>query len=549
MAPTGAAKDKRMNLFTKCVTALLREILYVDNTAQIASILITEDKSHYISSKADLPTNFTKLSQYIMISRGSWVFNKKEKGRNDVYARFRLKSQVNMEEIVNWVSFEFSCLGSNNLQKKQHQGMETKMPLTLLFVCNGMDQASNISNTKQMLDTALDNIEQNGMLPEEFENRDVPHFTRRLNVPPLPAKTKSTNNKGYNHYKEHGKKAFHFEVAKEDINYFKYLSAHVHRMKLEAKYFGKFAKFTGTLGNNAPLSNCTRLHRCIQGHLNYHLSLTSITLNGINMLDASKSLCNAANGKSIILLTLCNLLYRITLENKAPLFLQLSQRPSGEVDAVIPNTAEAELLAERMNVQIAAWCNFYWKDLNPGAKRFYRKLSDRAFSQVLLHEIGDCTWDSKLKAVTSPSAQSEMSAVAEFKQQDWVKLLSQDSGRRQPMKAHVNPNVVFPFQDDFSIGTIHGANQKTSTPGAAVARTAAKVIEIQDNMDGVSVLTAKTTSKILTDVIVGSQFASGSNPVSGPTSVSTQPEAASGGLEDPASDGPAGRAVGGPRGK
>ncbi len=141
------------------------------------------------------------------------------------------------------------------------------------------------------------------------------------------------------------------------------------------------------------------------------------------------------------------------------------------MDDVIPNTAEAELLAERMNVQIAAWCHFYWKDSNPGAERFYRKLSDRAFSQVLLHEIGDCTWDFKLKAVLSPSAQSETSAVAEFKHQDWVKLLSQDSGRRQPKMAHVNPNVVLPFQDDFSVGTIQGANQKTSTPGAAAAQT------------------------------------------------------------------------------
>ncbi len=84
-------------------------------------------------------------------------------------------------------------------------------------------------------------------------------------------------------------------------------------------------------------------------------------------------------------------------------------------------------MAEQMNIQIAAWCHFYWKDTNPGAEKFYHKLSDRAFSQVLLHEIGDCTWDSKLKAVTSPNAQSEMSAIAEFEQQDWVKLLTQES--------------------------------------------------------------------------------------------------------------------------
>ncbi len=100
-APTGAAKDKRMNSFTKRVTALLGEILYVGDTAKIATILITDDKSHYISLKTDLPTNFTKLGQYIMISGGSWVFNKKDKGSNDVYARFWLKSQVDTEEIVN----------------------------------------------------------------------------------------------------------------------------------------------------------------------------------------------------------------------------------------------------------------------------------------------------------------------------------------------------------------------------------------------------------------------------------------------------------------
>ncbi len=66
--------------------------------------------------------------------------------------------------------------------QKQHQAMEMETPLMLLFVCNGTDQASIILDTKQMLDTALDNIKQNGMLPEEFENKDIPHFTLCLNV-------------------------------------------------------------------------------------------------------------------------------------------------------------------------------------------------------------------------------------------------------------------------------------------------------------------------------------------------------------------------------
>jgi hypothetical protein len=34
------------------------------------------------------------------------------------------------------------------------------------------------------------------MLPEEFKNKDIPHFMLRLNAPCLPTKTKSTNNRG-----------------------------------------------------------------------------------------------------------------------------------------------------------------------------------------------------------------------------------------------------------------------------------------------------------------------------------------------------------------
>jgi hypothetical protein len=95
--------------------------------------------------------------------------------------------------------------------------METKTLVMLLFVCNGTDTASIILDMKQMLDSAYKDIDKNGMMPKEFENKDIPHFMLRVNVPRLPAETKSNSNKSYDHYKEHGKKAFHFEVAKEDV--------------------------------------------------------------------------------------------------------------------------------------------------------------------------------------------------------------------------------------------------------------------------------------------------------------------------------------------
>ena len=66
--------------------------------------------------------------------------------------------------------------------------------------------------------------------------------------------------KGYDHFKEQRKKAFHCKVAKDQVLFFLFLGGYAHYLRLEVKYFGKFAKFTKTLANNAPLSDCTKLH-------------------------------------------------------------------------------------------------------------------------------------------------------------------------------------------------------------------------------------------------------------------------------------------------
>jgi hypothetical protein len=131
-----------------------------------------------------------------------------------------------------------------------------------------------------------------------------------------------------------------------------------------------------------------------------------------------------------------------------------------------------------------------------------------------------------------------MAAIAEFEQQDWVQQLT--GGGHQNIgatKQHVDPNVAFPFDDDFSVGTIHGANvAKQPNP------TAGEVVEIQDDEDDLSVLTTKTGADTQPEVVVGCLALSGPNPVVGPTAAATQTEPAS-------SAGPAGGAVGGPVGK
>jgi hypothetical protein len=186
----------------------------------------------------------------------------------------------------------------------------------------------------------------------------------------------------------------------------------------------------------------------------------------------------------------------------------------GEVDAVIPKTPEAELKAEKINQQVAAWCLNYWTEPNPGGASFYCKLANRAFSQVLLHEVHKCSWDSETQTVTTPRGQSKTAEIAEFKNQDWVKeiLNASKSSNKQGAKAYANPNVAFPFKDDFSVGTIHKVNAPTAPsvpPNNAAALTCptpagtpgnqTATIEILDNNedDDVSMLTTKMQDKLV----------------------------------------------------
>ncbi len=199
--------------------------------------------------------------------------------------------------------------------------------------------------------------------------------------------------------------------------------------------------------------------------------------------------------------------------------------------------------AERINHQVAAWCINYWKDTNPGGNLFFQKLAGKAFCQVLLHKLNDCSWDSATQTVTSPHAQSEMAAVADFENQDWVRDIIQATSNPSKEKAYVDPNVAFPFEDNFLVSTIHGTNtrtKKSNTKQAASDNSNDEgVIEILDNddEDNVSALTTKTQDKLvallvkarkqLSGASISSRVASGSDlpPGSGPAATLSQTNA------------------------
>ncbi len=69
------------------------------------------------------------------------------------------------------------------IYKKPMQAMETETPMMLLFVSNGTDNGSIMSAMRQLLELAYNNIKTGCMLPEEYEDRDTPAFSLKLNIP------------------------------------------------------------------------------------------------------------------------------------------------------------------------------------------------------------------------------------------------------------------------------------------------------------------------------------------------------------------------------
>ncbi len=105
LTPSGTSKIKRKTQYMCWDLALCGQILLVDKKAAIAPIKITNDTAEdLITDKSKIPSNFTKLGKWLMMSGGSWVFNK---ANSNVYACFRFKSTVPVKDMVMRVSFKF----------------------------------------------------------------------------------------------------------------------------------------------------------------------------------------------------------------------------------------------------------------------------------------------------------------------------------------------------------------------------------------------------------------------------------------------------------
>jgi hypothetical protein len=183
-------------------------------------------------------------------------------------------------------------------------------------------------------------------------------MTLRKQIPCIPGQaTKNFNN--LSHQAQLACRAWHIEV---ETQHAQSLINLIMKVKEETNaisetwghqvHFSKVADFNTTSGEKKTYV------KFVQHHVNFHCSMTCISVKGISFLDATATIHCEVTGKPKGILLLCQALFKyVKMSNGSSLIAEIHQRgPMGPVDVIVPNTAEAKTMVLMMNCQFPAYC-------------------------------------------------------------------------------------------------------------------------------------------------------------------------------------------------
>jgi hypothetical protein len=165
----------------------------------------------------------------------------------------------------------------------------------------------------------------------------------------------------------------------------------------------------------------------------------------------------------------------LKLPDCSPLCAEIHQRGLlGQVDMVIPNTADAEASFEMCNKQPAGYL-YHVLPTFGASLTFIQEILHRSMDPAVAMEAPLCTWDNETGILTTPKDNqidgiiSYVCSLPFF--QDALAATRAAEGRKSGRKnKHTAPDMCFRLGGNRSVQTIHGANDgkymTTTKPGA-----------------------------------------------------------------------------------
>ena len=233
--------------------------------------------------------------------------------------------------------------------------------------------------------------------------------------------------------------------------------------------WGKHAHISEVVDKDSSPSEIKRLMRVVQVHCNYQCSMLLEDIVGISDLDKKADLIQPGISTVLRFSLRMVLLCFVQHSDGHKLFTEIhqSKEPMGRVQAVIPNTPEAEKMILMMNKNFPAYIGNALKDKGL-PEEFLMDLLKRSCCQTMMSEIHLCKWDSETGVLTTQREAKEKEDTVDLENALWFKNAFEDLELDMPGAPKAltpPPESLFNLDKDRSIKTIHDRN--LNRPSAA----------------------------------------------------------------------------------
>ncbi len=470
------AQADKVKEFIELIGTLLANGKMVDRYFAIVSVVMGEGRKDLKEVK-DIPTNMTLLGGYVKISERSLkVFERKNTTRtnkggksargdtgysNDmIYFTLAIACDIDPKEIISGISVEWMRAGGIGLYRKEIQAFNTFSPFVIFYLYNNTSIQTVTAEFKRIMEEAIKMLEEEGTIDEQERMICVPEFAFRKFLPKLPG-AEPEEYAGLKPRQAAARKAWHLEMELHHFHQFARLIEICKEVRLFESFWGGHVMISEVVNYESPPGDIKRVLKTAKKHTCFQVSMTGVQLYGIIDLDMEVACVRTAerdeDGGTLTLRAVLLRHFR-TRDDGSPLFAEVHQKQSGGVvEAVVPNTKEAESMVGSLNRQVAAFIKHYL--LYRGLPRdFVTRLIVASCCPTLVGEINTVRWDEEnLELITTEDAEEE-ERLSAFEKADWFMDLERLQVSPKKKKHFTAPEALFNLDEEQSVKTLHAKN-------------------------------------------------------------------------------------------
>jgi hypothetical protein len=237
--------------------------------------------------------------------------------------------------------------------------------------------------------------------------------------------------------------------------------------KLVSEMWGKHTHVSKVVDKDSTPSKIERLVQVAQVHCNYQCLMILEDVVGIMNLNGQADLYKEGMSMPLCFTLRKLLLQHVRLSDWCQLLAEIHQSSNmmGRVQAVIPNTPEAEQMVLMMNKNFPAYMGHVLRDQGL-PKTFLMEIFRCSCCPTMMSEMGLCIWDPNSGVLTTLQESAENYNLAELEKAAWYKDAFEDLGAVKQGGLKPPPESLFNLDEDRSIKTIHLCNDNRLAPAA-----------------------------------------------------------------------------------